>query len=274
MLENIRQMGELLSLPPIRRGLMILLAAGFTFPLTGVFILRLNLLTMRFMLMHGALLGGAAALALGLNPIVVTVLVNGLLIAGTTLFSRRLSIDSGQSTTFFMVFAMAAAFTVMYKANVPARDTLELLWGNLFAVSPGDVVLTAGFGLFLLIFYVLFHQSIHGLIFDRDVARTTGLPVDLLYTAIMFLAGFTVAFAMQLMGALLLDALLLLPVIIASFFARSIKSIVFLSLLLGGVFSLFGFFLGIALDIPVSAGVVMAATLGFIISKPISRRFQ
>jgi zinc transport system permease protein len=262
---------ELLSLVPIQRGLLILLAAGITFPLTGVFILRLNLLTMRFMLMHGALLGGAVALALGFDPLLVTILINILLIGSASVFSQRLKIDTGYSTTFFMVFAMAAAFAVMYKANVPARDTLELLWGNLFAVSRSDVIITACFGLLLVLFYLTFHQSLHGLIFDKDVARTSGVPVDLLTYVIMFLTGFTVAFAMKLIGALLLDALLLLPAIIASFFARSIKSIVFLAMLLGGIFSFTGFLLGIALDIPVSAGVVLMATLGFILLQPLSK---
>lgn len=262
---------ELLTLPPIQRGLLVLLAAGFTFPLTGVFILRLNLLTMRFMLMHGALLGGAVALALGLDPLLVTISVNALLIGGASVFSQRLQIDSGHSTTFFMVFAMAAAFAVMYKANVPARDTLELLWGNLFAVTRTDLIITVCFGLLLVSFYMAFHHSLHALIFDRDVARTSGVPVDLLTYVIMFLTGFTVAFAMKLIGALLLDALLLLPAIIASFFAKSIKSIVLLSMLLGGLFSLTGFLLALAVDIPVSAGVVLMATLGFLILQPLSK---
>lgn len=262
---------ELLQLPPIQRGLIVLVVAGFTFPLTGVFILRLNLLTMRFMLMHGALLGGAIALSLGLSPLLVTILINIFLIGSSSFFSQKLALDSGHSTTFFMVFAMAAAFAVMYKAHVPAKDTLALLWGNLFAVSWSNVVMTLAFGLFLILFYILFHHSIHGLIFDRDVARTSGVKVDLLTYTIMFLVGFTVAFSMKLIGTLLLDALLLLPAIIASFFARSIKSIVILSLLLGGFFSITGFFLGIALDIPISAGVVLMATLGFITLYPLSK---
>lgn len=262
---------ELLSLVPIQRGLLVLLAAGVTFPLTGVFILRLNLLTMRFMLMHGALLGGATALALGFDPLLMTIVINAFLIGAASIFSQRLKIDTGHSTTFFMVFAMAAAFAVMYKANVPARDTLDLLWGNLFAVSRTDVIITACFGLLLFLFYLTFHQSLHALIFDKDVARTSGVPVDFLTYIIMFLTGFTVAFAMKLIGALLLDALLLLPAIIASYFAKSIKSIVLLSMLLGGIFSVSGFLLGVALDIPISAGVVLMATLGFLTLQPLSK---
>ena len=45
------------SYPPILRGFLALVIAGCFFPAAGVFILRLNLVTLRFTLMHAALLG-------------------------------------------------------------------------------------------------------------------------------------------------------------------------------------------------------------------------
>ena len=51
------------SYPPILKGFIVLLLAGCFFPLTGIFVLKLNLIPLRFTLMHGTLLGGAAALA-------------------------------------------------------------------------------------------------------------------------------------------------------------------------------------------------------------------
>ena len=52
------------SYPPIMRGFLALVIAGCFFPMAGVFILRLNLVTLRFTLMHAALLGAAIGLAL------------------------------------------------------------------------------------------------------------------------------------------------------------------------------------------------------------------
>jgi zinc transport system permease protein len=49
---------ELLTLSPVMKGLILLMVAGVAFPVTGVYLLRLNLLPLRFMLMHGAILGG------------------------------------------------------------------------------------------------------------------------------------------------------------------------------------------------------------------------
>ena len=42
--------------------------------------------------------------------------------------------------TFFMVLSIGVAFAVIYRAGVPAKDTLEVLWGNLYAIRPADAV--------------------------------------------------------------------------------------------------------------------------------------
>jgi zinc transport system permease protein len=71
---------ELLSLSPIMKGLILLIVAGIAFPVTGVYLLRLNLLLLRFMLMHGAILGGAVALAFHLSPFITTIVVSLILV--------------------------------------------------------------------------------------------------------------------------------------------------------------------------------------------------
>lgn len=56
-------MFEVLTYPPVIRGFILLAISGFTYPLSGVFILRMNILPIRYLLMHGVLLGGAIGLA-------------------------------------------------------------------------------------------------------------------------------------------------------------------------------------------------------------------
>lgn len=47
----------LLALKPILYGLIGMVLSGLTFPLTGVIVVRNNLISMRYMLMHGVVLG-------------------------------------------------------------------------------------------------------------------------------------------------------------------------------------------------------------------------
>lgn len=246
---------------PILRGFLILFLAGTLFPLTGVFVLRLNLITLRFMLMHGTLLGGAIALGFGVEPLYMGVAINLLLILGVAKMSRSTGTNIGHITTFFMVLTIGLAFAVMYKMNVPAKDTLSILWGNLFALSRTDAILTAAFSLGSLSFVVLLFRPLKALIFSREVALTSGVREGLLYNTVLVLTGLTIAFAMKLIGALLLDALLLLPALMATFFAKSTRGMFILAGIFGFASSISGFFVSLALDIPASSGVTIIAAI-------------
>jgi zinc transport system permease protein len=256
---------EMLSLTPILKGLIVLTMAGLTFPITGVYLFRLNLLPMRFMLMHGAILGGAMALAFHINPFWTTIAVNLLLVMFMAKSSRSMKIDAGQISTFFMVISISLAFIFIYKFNVPAKDTLTLLWGNLFVLSWTEV---AGIGFFCLLltgFQYYYRNQLRALFFDREIAFTAGINEGVLYYAVILIVAITVALAMKLIGALLLDAILLLPPVIASFHAKSLKGMVLGSVIWGGIFALGGFLLSIAIDIPASSAVAGLASLVFIV---------
>ncbi|MBT3273689.1 MAG: metal ABC transporter permease [Spirochaetales bacterium] len=247
--------------PPILRGFLVLLVAGAFFPLTGVFVLRLNLITFRFMLMHGTLLGGALALGFGIEPLYLGIGINLLLIFGIARISRGTGKNIGHITTFFMVLTIGLAFAVMYRMNVPAKDTLSILWGNLFALSKFDAIFTIGFCLGTFIFVILLFRPLKAVIFSREIAYTSGVRERGLYHLILVFTGLTIAFAMKLIGALLLDALLLLPALMATFFARSTKEMFVLAGFFGFLSSISGFFASLALDIPASSAVTVVAAL-------------
>ena len=257
---------ELLTYPPVLRGLVLLLISGFTFPLGGVFILRMNILPVRYMLMHGVLLGGAIGLALGINLSLTSFIVNLLLIVILSQSSRILKTDYGHLTMFFMVAAIAAASVITARAHVPAKDTLTLLWGSLYSSDTRAIISAAVIGGGIVLFAVLFFRYLTAIFYDRDVAASLGINVNIFELAVMLITSLVVASAMQLMGALLLDAQLILPVVIAGLLASGLKQTMILSCILGGIFSVTGFFLSLFFDIPVSAGVAIPAAVVFIIT--------
>lgn len=256
---------DLLTYPPVLRGLLLLLISGFTFPLGGVFILRMNILPLRYLLMHGVLLGGALGLALGWNLSLTSFIVNLLLIVVLSQSSRLLKTDYGHLTMFFMVATIAAASIITARAHVPAKDTLTLLWGSLYSSDTASVITAAAIGSGIVVFAAVFFRRLTAIFYDHDVASSLGIRVHLFEMAVMLITSLVVASAMQLMGALLLDAQLILPVVIAGLFASGLKQTMLLSCILGGVFSIAGFFISLFFDVPVSAGVAAPAAIMFII---------
>ena len=87
---------KLLALKPILYGLIGMLISGISFPLAGVVIVRNSLIPMRFMLMHGVILGGIFSIGLNLPLIPVVILINVILVLIMSLLNKDKSIISIQ----------------------------------------------------------------------------------------------------------------------------------------------------------------------------------
>lgn len=264
------------ALAPIVRGFVILLAAGSVFPAMGIFVFRLNLINVRFMLMHGGLLGGAIALAVGVNPLVLTLGINLMLIYFVTRLGRGKSGNYGYITSFLMVFTMGIAFLIIYKAGVPAKDAMTVLWGNILSLTPLDAWFTVGIAAAAAVFIIVFYRKLIAILYHREVAFTSGINEQGLHSVILFLIGLTVSLCMRLIGALLLDAIILLPAAIGMLLARSAKSMFIIAAVAGFASALFGFFGALTFDIPVSSGIIITASViwaaAFIRKKIVERR--
>lgn len=259
-------MMELLALPPVQRAVVAVLVAGLSFPIVGVVVVHLNLITMRFALMHGALLGGALGLVLGLPPLLATAAVGLVLVAAIGTVSRRSGINLGAVTGVAMAVTVAAAAALAYRLDLPARDALSILWGNVFALRDIDLVATIALAACIGGALVLGRRQLVVLLFDRDVAKTTGVAERVWYYGILVAVALTVAVAMRLVGALLLDVLLLLPALAAGRIARSMRGMFVLAGLFGLGSAAAGFALALAIDLPVSTGVAAAGVTVFVAS--------
>ena len=263
---------ELLSLTPIIKGLILLIIAGISFPITGVYLLRLNLLPLRFMLMHGAILGGALALAFHWSPFITTIIVNLFLVLLMTKISRSLKTDAGYISTFFMVISISLAFILVYKFNVQAKDTMSILWGSLYTSTWTEVIAVGLFAFLLIMFQLFYYRKLQAFFFDREIAYTSGVNEQFLYYSIVLLTAMTVAMAMKIIGALLLDSLLLLPALIATFHAKSLRGVILWSSFWGSTFAIGGFFISLLFDIPASSAIAALASIVFIVIFVIKRK--
>lgn len=265
-------MVELFSYQPVLWGFIVLIITGFAFPITGVYLLRMNLLPLRFMLMHGAILGGAISLAININPFAGTLLVNLLLVLIMTRMSRSLKTDPGQLSAFFMVITISLAFIFIYRFQVPAKDTLSLMWGSLYTLNKFEFAGTILFSSLLIAFQAIFRHQLRAVFFDRDIAKTSGVNEPLFYYAVILVTAVTVAAAMKLIGALLLDALLLLPALIAGYHAKSYRGMLLWSSFWGGLFATFGFLLSLILELPASSTIALLASVIFLLLIVLKRK--
>ena len=222
--------------------------------------------------MHASLLGGALGLAFAIPQGLIVPLVNILFLLVVLLFSRQRMVDLQNAATFFMVTAVAFAFLVIYKTGVPAKDTLSILWGSIFALAWFDVIQIVLLGLVSVGYILFFRVAVTAVLYDRSVAVSSGIRYSAHFNWIVVLVGLMVGFAMRLVGALLLDALLLLPAIVGLRLGRSLKQTFLISSLTGGGIACIGFILGLWLDLPISGAVTLVSAVIYGIVELVTRR--
>ena len=252
---------SLLFMPFFYRAFMVLFATGVAFPVLGTFILNLELVPARFAVMHAALLGGAIALLLGINPMwtaMAASVLAGIIIAA---ISWRRKVSAGGSLGLVMTLSLGLAFIIFYKSNVHAVTAFSLFWGNILALTAQDTVLafivTGGIIIFLLCAY----KEIHIVLYDRDLARAVGVRAKLIYGGIILSVCLGVAVAMSITGALLVDAVTILPALAAREVGKTFKSIIAWGAFFGILTNMAGFALSFALDLPVSPAIIVTGAL-------------
>lgn len=260
---------DLLLLPPILRGFMAIVLAGTAFPVTGVMVVRMNLLPLRYTLMHGLILGGAISLALSLPPLPVYILSGFAVVALMLLIGRDRRVGLGLSSAVLMVLSVAAAAIIADKADVPSKDTLSMLWGSPFTVSGTELMVFAFLSLMIILYLVIAFRKLALIFFDRDTALTIDRNIRIHEGIAVMLTALTVSLSMRFVGALLIDALLLLPVLIAMKRASGLKNLFILSSLSGLVIAGGGYILALILDLTPSAA---SATLAGVLYIAVPRR--
>ncbi|MGB4408515.1 MAG: metal ABC transporter permease [Sphaerochaeta sp.] len=262
----------MLSLAPVAKGLVAMTIAGLCFPAAGVMVLRLDLVPMRYMLMHGVILGGAISLAFSLPLLPVSIALNLLLVLGMLKLTKDSSAGFGVSSAAAMVFTMALASIVMHVFDVPAKDTLQLLWGSPFALQVSDVLGLLAIAIALTLYVVLNFKSISAIFFDQEIAQSLGMRVQAHHRTMVIVIALVIALAMKLLGALLIDALLILPVLIAARHAQSLRQLFIRACLVGVFVSFFGFIAAVATNLPPSGTIALLSAALYLIVSTIRKR--
>ncbi|MEU3642219.1 metal ABC transporter permease [Lentzea sp. NPDC034063] len=249
---------ELLELAAVQRAAFALLLGAVALPIIGVVIIGLDIMPVRFAMMHIALLGIAVGLLTGLDPLLCAVVACGLSGAGLAPLARSSSGLSG-AMGLLMSLAIAAALLVLSISGVNASAAFELLWGSILATKTGDVILLGALAVIVPGLFLWRRRQLALLLHDRELAACSGVPVNRLTLVLLVLVAIAIAGAIRLTGALLVDALTLLPALAARRLAQSLTGMALWAVGIGIVVNLAGFALALLLDQPPGPVLVLLA---------------
>ena len=184
---------------------------------------------------HGMLPGVATATLLGLPPIVGATVSAAAMSFGVSLLARRGKLSHDTSIGLLFVGMLALGVIIVSQSRSFATDLTAILFGDILAISTGDITILAVALLVTIIIAVAFHRPFVALAFDGRVAATLRLRPRLAGVMLVALVTLAVVSSYGAVGSLLVVGLLLAPAVAAGQWSRSIPGIMLLGMAFGSV---------------------------------------
>lgn len=263
---------EILALLPFRRALIALAATGIAFPALGTFILALELVPARFAVMHASLLGAALGLLVGIPPIISALAAALVMGAAVARLSERTTVSAGGSLGLVMTLSLGLAFILFYKSQVNAIEAFDLFWGSVLALSNLELLLTCAGAALVVLLVTVFFREIRAVLYDRELATVHGVPARAVYYGIVILVCLGIGLAMKVTGALMVDAITILPALAAQSMRRGLRGTLLWGALFGLTMNYGGFALALLLDLPTSPAIIVVGSAIVFASRAVEHR--
>jgi len=166
-----------------------------------------------------------------------------------------------EDTVIGAVWAIGMAAGVIFISLTPGynEDLMSYLFGNILMVGTGDLWLIGVLDAVILILTLSFYNQFLAVCFDQEFARLRGLNVDFFYLLLLCMVGLTVVVLVNVVGLILVIALLTLPAAIAGRFSRTIRRTMVLAVVLSLLITIVGLAASYTPDLPVSATIILVA---------------
>ena len=142
-------------------------------------------------------------------------------------------------------------------------DLMSYLFGSILTVPGSDLWIMLLVGILITGFVIWFYQDLLALSYDEEFARIRGVPIRALYFGLVGMLAVTIVMVIQVVGLILVIALLTIPPFIVEKYAKSLLQMMLGSSLLGAVFTISGLWLSYVFDLTSGASIILVAGFAF-----------
>ena len=187
--------------------------------------------------------------------------------SGVSLIMGAVSLKSKHraDTIIGVLWAIGMAVGIILIDLTPGYhvDLMSYLFGSILAVPASDLWLMLPLDGFILLVVLLFYKEFVALSYDEEFAFVVGIPVKTLYLLLLGMTALSIVMIIQVVGLILVIALLTIPPYIAEKYTRSLGRMMVLSSILGVCFTLSGLWLSYVFDLTSGATIILVAGVGF-----------
>jgi len=212
---------------------------------------------------HASFAGIVVAYLRGLDYYFGAAIVAVLTALGIGFVTRRAKVSL--DTAIGVLFTGAFAFGVFLMSRLPTYniDLQGFLFGNILAVSRGDIVLIVVLAALVFVILAIIYRPLLYTSFDPVVAEASGIPVALIDYVLLVLLALTVVISLEAVGIVLVAALLVTPAATAYQLTRRFRRMLALSAAIGAVCGVSGLYASYYLHAASGATIVLLVTLVF-----------
>jgi zinc transport system permease protein len=239
---------------------------GVLAPTVGFFLVQRRMSLVGDGIGHVAFAGVALGVLLDVSPVLTALVAAVVGAVGIEWLRSRRGAAGDQALALVFYTGIAAGVVLISIAGSLNVDLFSYLFGSILTVTRTDLALMAVFGTTSLVVIALFYRALSAVVLDEEGARVAGLPIGALNVLVAALAALTIALSMQVVGILLIAALMVLPVTAATRIAWSMRSTLLLSAAIGLGSALVGLTASYYGDIPPGGTVVLVAAASVLVA--------
>lgn len=148
-----------------------------------------------------------------------------------------------------------------------AGDVCSTLFGAtaILTLKKEEVWLCAGLSVFVGLFFLFFYHKIFAVTFDENFCQASGMKVDRYNTMIAMIVAVIIVLAMNLVGSLLISALIIMPALSAMAIFKSFRGVIICSVCFSIICTILGLLSSILAGTPVGATIVTVDLIGFLL---------
>ena len=168
-------------------------------------------------------------------------------------------------TIIGVIWALGMALGIILIDLTPGYhvDLMSYLFGSILTVPDTDIWIMSAMALLIPFLVVVYYKDLLALSYDEEFARIRGVPVRLLYFGLVGILAVSIVLIIQVVGLILVIALLTIPPYIVEKHAKSMARMMVASSGLGILFTIGGLWLSYTYNLTSGAAIILVAGVGF-----------
>lgn len=258
---------ELLQYVFFQHALIGSLLASIVCGIIGTYIVTRRLVFISGGLTHASFGGIGIGLYAGISPLLSAAVFAVLSAFGVEWLSKRKDMREDSAIAVFWTLGMAMGIIFTFLSPGFAPDLSAYLFGNILTINTTDLLLLAVLALLLVVFFALYLRPIVCIAFDREFARSQGIPVVLFEYVLMIAIALTIVACLRMVGIVLVISLLTIPQMTANLYSHRFNRIIWLSVGIGYLSCLGGLMTSYYLNVPSGAAIIFFSIIIYVVCK-------